>query len=63
MAPSPLEEAVLLQESLKGTASRSSIEPDCDLACRYAHGGLKDEEKLAGRVAGIDSELTGIEFA
>lgn len=62
LAPSPLEEPVLLQESLKGTTSRASIEPNCNLTCRYAYGGLEDEEEFARRVAGVDSELTRIEF-
>lgn len=50
MPPSPDESTVLLQESLEGRTSRTSIEPNHHLINRVANSRLIDEEHVPGRV-------------
>ena len=47
----PSKPSVFLEEAFEGTATRASVQPDCDFVNRLTNGWLEDVEKAPGRIA------------
>lgn len=59
----PNEATSLLQETLHGTASRTTVEPDGYFVYRRVDGRLEDEEERSGAIVHINWHQTRIHLA
>jgi hypothetical protein len=62
LAPRPLEQAVLLQETFEGAAAGAAVQPDGDLVHGLADGGLEDEVECSGGVVLVNGDEPRVHF-
>ena len=59
----PQESAILLEKALQGTATRATIQPNCDFVYRLADGWIEHEEQRSGGILLIDRYQSRVHLA